>query len=62
METYLHYNIIPFDVQVETVRHLPLKDAQAYADVCTLAHAVYYVFSHRKELNFNSFLDVSGSA
>ena len=60
METYLHY--ILFNVQVEIARHLPLKDALAYADVCTLAHdAAYYLFSHRKELNFTSLLDDSES-
>ena len=57
METYIHN--IPFDVSVEIARHLPLKDALAYDDVCTLA--MYYVFSHRKELNFTSLLDDSGS-
>ena len=56
---YLHY--LPSDLQIEIARYLPLKDALAYADVCTLAHdAVYYVFSHRRELNFTSVLDDSG--
>ena len=61
MDAYIDY--LPFDLQVEIARYLPLKDALAYADadadadVCTLAHdAVYYVFSHRKELNFTSLL------
>ena len=59
MDAYVDY--LPFDIQIEIARYLPLKDALAYADVCTLAHdAVYYVFSHRKELNFTSLLDDSG--
>ena len=47
MDAYVDY--LPFDIQIEIARYLPLKDT---ADVCTLAHgAMYYVFSHRKELN-----------
>ena len=57
MDAYIDY--LPFDIQIEIARYLPLIDALAYADadadVCTTAHdAVYYVFSHRKELNFTS--------
>ena len=52
---------VPFDIHVEIARYLPLKDTLAYANISTLTHdAVYYVFSHRKELNFTSLLDDSG--
>ena len=51
---------LPFLVQVEIVRHLPLADALAYSQTCVSAHdAVYYVFSHRVELDFFSVLDVN---
>ena len=60
MDAYLDY--LPFEAHIEIARYLSLKDALAYAGVCTQAHdAVYYVFSHRKELNFTSILlDDSG--
>ena len=49
---------IPLEVHIEIVRYLPLRDALAYANINVLAHdAVYYVFSHRDELNFSSLLD-----
>ena len=48
---------LPFLVQVEIVRHLALADALAYSQTCVSAHdAVYYVFSHRMELDFFSVL------
>ena len=35
------------------IRYLPLRDALAYSQVCTVAFdAVYYVFAHRDELDF----------
>lgn len=56
MNAYLDY--VPLEVHIEIARYLPLKDALAYAGVCPLAHdAVYYVFSHRQELNFASLLN-----
>ena len=49
---------IPLEVHIDIARYLPLRDALAYANVNTLAHdAVYYIFSHRSELNFASLLD-----
>ena len=57
MTSYLDY--LPFDMHIEIARYLPLNESIAYTGVCTLAHdAVYYVFSHRKELN-TSLLDDS---
>jgi hypothetical protein len=53
---------IPFEVHVLIVRKLSLKDCIAYMQVCTVAHdVVYYVFAHRKELDFESVLDESGT-
>ena len=53
---------IPFEVHVLIVRELSLKDCIAYMQVCTVAHdVVYYVFAHRKELDFESVLDESGT-
>ena len=53
---------IPFEVHVSIVRKLSLKDCIAYMQVCTVAHdVVYYVFAHRKELDFESVLDESGT-
>ena len=49
---------IPLDIHIEKARHLPLKDALVYATINPLAYdAVFYVFSHRRELNFASLLD-----
>ena len=49
---------IPLDVHIEIARYLPTKDAIAYANINQLTHdAVFYVFSHRRELNFASLLD-----
>lgn len=51
---------IPFDVHVSIVRALSLKDCVSYMHVCTVSHdVVYYVFAHRKELDFESVLDES---
>ena len=53
---------IPFEMHVLIVRELSLKDCIAYMQVCTVAHdVVYYVFAHRKELDFESILDESGT-
>ena len=53
---------IPFEIHVLIVRELLLKDCIAYMQVCTVAHdVVYYVFAHRKELDFESVLDESGT-
>ena len=53
---------IPFQVHVLIVRELSLKDCIAYMQVCTVAHdVVYYVFAHRKELDFESVLDELGT-
>ena len=53
---------ILFEMHVLIVRELSLKDCIAYMQVCTVAHdVVYYVFAHRKELDFESVLDESGT-
>ena len=53
---------IPFEMHVLIVRKLSLKDCLAYMKVCTVSHdVVYYVFAHRKELDFESVLDESGT-
>ena len=53
---------IPFEVHVSIVRKLSLKDCISYMQVCTVAHdVVCYVFAHRKELDFESVLDESGT-
>ena len=43
------------------VRALSLKDCIVYMQVCTVSHDVYYVFAHRKDLDFASVLDESKS-
>ena len=49
---------IPLDIHIEIARYLPLRDALAYMTLNPLAYdAVYYVFSHRREVNFGSVLD-----
>ena len=51
---------LPFLVQVDIVHHLPLADDLAYSQTCVAAHdTVYYVFSHREQLDFSSVLDVN---
>ena len=53
---------IPFEVHVSVIRMLSLKDCIAYMQVCTVTHdVVYYVFAHRKELDFESVLDERGT-
>ena len=53
---------IPFEVHVSIVRKLSLKDCISYMQVCTMTHdVVCYVFAHRKELDFESVLDESGT-
>ena len=50
--------LLPFDIHVLIVKYLPLKDCIAYMQVCPVAHdAIYYVFSHRRQLTFESVLD-----
>ena len=49
---------LPFDIHVLIVKQLSLKDSLAYIQVSTITHdAVYHVFAHRLELNFQSVLD-----
>ena len=53
---------LPLDIHIEIVRYLPLRDALAYSQVCTLTFdAVYYVFAHRDELDFSSVLDANNT-
>ena len=48
---------LPFDVQLLIVRQLDLKDCLSYSQLSTTSHdVVYYVFSHRAELDFSSVL------
>ena len=52
------FQYLPFDIHIEIACYLPMKDALAYANINPLTHdAVYYVFSHRRELNIASLLD-----
>ena len=49
---------LPFDIHILIVKYLPLKDCISHMQVCPVTHdAVYYVFSHQRELNFESVLD-----
>ena len=53
---------LPLDIHIEIARYLPLRDALAYSQVCTLTFdAVYYVFAHRDELDFSSVLDANNT-
>ena len=53
------FKYIPLDIHIEIARYLSLKDALAYTSTNLLTRdAVFYVFSHRRELNFASLLDV----
>ena len=46
---------LPIEIQLLIVRKLPLRDCIAYAQVSSTCHdLVYYVFSHRLELDFSS--------
>ena len=48
---------LPLDIHIRIARYLPLRDALSYLQVCTITFdAVYYVFSHRRELDFSSVL------
>ena len=48
---------LPFDVKLLIVRHLDLNDCLSFAQVSTECHdIVYYVFSHRAELDFTSVI------
>ena len=48
---------LPFDVHLSIIRYLDLKDCLSYSQVSITCHdAVYYVFSHRAELDFSSVL------
>ena len=48
---------LPIEIQIIIVRKLPLRDCIAYAQVSTTCHdLVYYVFSHRLELDFSSLV------
>ena len=50
---------IHFDIIVLIVKQLSLKDCLAYyMQICMITHdAVYHVFAHRIELNFQSVVD-----
>lgn len=51
---------LPFEVHLIIARHLNLKDALSYADVSPLTHdVIYYIFSHRLQLDFSSTLNNS---
>ena len=48
---------LPFNIQLLIVRHLDLNDRLSFAEVSTVCHdIVYYVFSHRAELDFMSVI------
>ena len=48
---------LPFDVQVLIVCYLDLNASLSYAQLSTTCHdVVYYIFSHRTELDFSSVL------
>ena len=50
---------LPFDALVELAKFLNLRDSYAFSKCFTRAHdAVYYVFSHREVLDFESVLTV----
>ena len=63
ISAYLYYmDRLPLDIHIEIVRYLPLRDALAYSQACTVAFdAVYYVFAHRDELDFSSVLDANNT-
>ena len=53
---------LPLDIDIEIVRYLPLRDALAYSQTCTIVlDAVYYAFAHRDELDFSSVLDANNT-
>ena len=48
---------LPFNLQLLIVRHLDLNDCLSFAKVSTVCHdIVYYIFSHRAELDFTSVI------
>ena len=48
---------LPFDIHVQIARNLQLKDCLAYSTLSQTCHdAVYYIFSHRIELDFGSLI------
>ena len=52
---------LPFDVHVVIAKLLNLKEALVYAQVTPLTkEAVYFVFAHRKQLDFGSVLGPNG--
>ena len=55
------FMLLPFDVQVDIVKLLSLKDAIAYSETTPVTkEAVEYVFAHRKQLDFGSVLGPTG--
>jgi len=53
---------LPFDIILNIVQYLPLKDAFHFSAVSTTAFdAVYYAFSHRAVVNFESALNDTGT-
>ena len=52
---------LPFEVHLLIARHLSLKDALSYAEILPITYdAVYYIFAHRKQLDFASTLNSHG--
>ena len=52
------FESLPFDVHVMIIRKLNLADALSYAELSSICHdAVYYVFSHRLQIDFSSTLN-----
>ena len=55
------FMLLPFDVQVDIVKLLSLKDAIVYSEITPVTkEAVEYVFAHRKQLDFGSVLGPTG--
>ena len=51
---------LPFEIHLQIALLLSLRDCIAYMQVCTTTHdIIYYIFAHRKELNFQSVLDTN---
>ena len=52
---------LPFEIHVCIVRNLNLSDALCYAEAHQICHdAAFYVFGHRRQLDFTSLLDKNG--
>ena len=48
---------LPFEIHILIVRNLNLRDCLAYAQLSPTCHdTVYYIFSHRIELDFSSLV------